>query len=308
MNTYFVGEAIRLKRIELGLTQEELSEGICEHSTLSRIETGRQAPSRTVLHCLLEKLDLPAERYYGFVDQRDMEIENLKTEITSCSVLKKRELGLNLLNKLEHLLPKDDHINRQFILKTKVILGKRIDAQIVPYDPQEKLEMLLQAIKFTVPRFEVDDINKFLYSVDEIKIINQIAMAYSVIGQQHTSLDIWNQLMKYIKKNHHLAIRNRGVQALVAYNYSRELYLATRYKEALEIAEIGKNAAVQYGQYLCLPAIYSVMAECYVKLDMFELARDKYFESYYIFKGIGNLSEANIIKKDAKENLNIDLD
>ena len=46
MKEIFLGEVIRQRRIELGLTQEELCEGICEPITISRFEHGRQTPSR----------------------------------------------------------------------------------------------------------------------------------------------------------------------------------------------------------------------------------------------------------------------
>lgn len=45
MKEFPIGEVIRQRRIELGLTQEELCEGIYEPPTMSRIETGRQTPS-----------------------------------------------------------------------------------------------------------------------------------------------------------------------------------------------------------------------------------------------------------------------
>ena len=44
MKEIFLGEVIRQRRIELGLTQEELCEGICEPITISRFEHGRQTP------------------------------------------------------------------------------------------------------------------------------------------------------------------------------------------------------------------------------------------------------------------------
>lgn len=42
MNVYFLGEYIKKQREKLGLTQEQVCEGICEQVTLSRLENGRQ--------------------------------------------------------------------------------------------------------------------------------------------------------------------------------------------------------------------------------------------------------------------------
>ena len=46
MQNFLLGEYIRQRRLELGLTQEEVCDGICEPITLSRIENGKQTPSR----------------------------------------------------------------------------------------------------------------------------------------------------------------------------------------------------------------------------------------------------------------------
>lgn len=40
MNVYFLGEYIKKQREKLGLTQEQVCEGICEQVTLSRLENG----------------------------------------------------------------------------------------------------------------------------------------------------------------------------------------------------------------------------------------------------------------------------
>ena len=56
MNGYKLPELIRQLRIEKGLTQEQLAEGICSPVTISRIENGTQQPSNKVLGLLLDRL------------------------------------------------------------------------------------------------------------------------------------------------------------------------------------------------------------------------------------------------------------
>ena len=64
MQELLVGEVVRRKRIEMGLTQEELCEGICEAFTISRIENGKQPPSRSTADALLQRLGVSDSRYY----------------------------------------------------------------------------------------------------------------------------------------------------------------------------------------------------------------------------------------------------
>lgn len=67
MKEIFLGEVIRRRRIELGLTQEALCEGICEPTTISRFENGRQTPSRNHVKALLFRLGLPDDRFFWFI-------------------------------------------------------------------------------------------------------------------------------------------------------------------------------------------------------------------------------------------------
>ena len=45
MKNVFLGEYIKQRRLDLGLTQEQLCDGICEPMTLSRLENGKQTRS-----------------------------------------------------------------------------------------------------------------------------------------------------------------------------------------------------------------------------------------------------------------------
>ena len=65
MQNFLLGEFIRQRRLDLGLTQEEVCNGICEPITLSRIENGKQTPSRSRINAILQRLDLPDDRYYA---------------------------------------------------------------------------------------------------------------------------------------------------------------------------------------------------------------------------------------------------
>ena len=78
MPTMFVGDYIKRRRKELELTQEQLCEGICDATTVSRLETGFQAPRRTILNALLQRLGLPETRYFAVVTKSELDLETLK--------------------------------------------------------------------------------------------------------------------------------------------------------------------------------------------------------------------------------------
>lgn len=272
MKEFPIGEVIRQRRIELGLTQEELCEGIYEPPTMSRIETGRQTPSRTKLNVLLQRLGLPDDRYYALLSDNETKIAD----------------------------PQDTTI-QQFILRSKVILGKLENGEIKPYSFEQKLEILFQAIHLTSPRFNIEEIDRGLYGLDEVKVINQIALTYSRNDEHKKAIDIYYQLLRYIKKHFQNILQSGGLLPLVCYNYARELDLVKRYEDALEIAQLGWQACVQYGQYRNLPVIIALMAECYHFLNDDNKSIEYYRQAYYIHKAIGNEKSIGVIMSETKK-------
>ena len=301
MKEFPIGEVIRQRRIELGLTQEELCEGIYEPPTMSRIETGRQTPSRTKLNVLLQRLGLPDDRYYALLSDNETKIADLQKEIVSCNVLGKEKKGLEMINELEEIADPQDTTIQQFILRSKVILGKLENGEIKPYSFEQKLEILFQAIHLTSPRFNIEEIDRGLYGLDEVKVINQIALTYSRNDEHKKAIDIYYQLLRYIKKHFQNILQSGGLLPLVCYNYARELDLVKRYEDALEIAQLGWQACVQYGQYRNLPVIIALMAECYHFLNDDNKRIEYYRQAYYIHKAIGNEKSIGVIMSETKK-------
>lgn len=301
MKEFPIGEVIRQRRIELGLTQEELCEGIYEPPTMSRIETGRQTPSRTKLNVLLQRLGLPDDRYYALLSDNETKIADLQKEIVSCNVLGKEKKGLEMINELEEIADPQDTTIQQFILRSKVILGKLENGEIKPYSFEQKLEILFQAIHLTSPRFNIEEIDRGLYGLDEVKVINQIALTYSRNDEHKKAIDIYYQLLRYIKKHFQNILQSGGLLPLVCYNYARELDLVKRYEDALEIAQLGWQACVQYGQYRNLPVIIALMAECYHFLNDDNKSIEYYRQAYYIHKAIGNEKNIGVIMSETKK-------
>lgn len=248
MKNVFLGEYIKQRRLDLGLTQEQLCDGICEPMTLSRLENGKQTPSRNRINALLQRLGLPDDRYFALLSKNELEMEALQKEIVACNANHRVEEGFETLKKFEQIADHDDQIAQQFILRSKVLLG-RLDQR---YTPQEQIDLLMQAIRLTVPRFNLDEIERFFYSTDEIKIINQIGIAYSDDGQNKKAADIYYQLLKYVRKHFEETITSVGILPMVYFNYARVLDLCGRYEDSAECAEEGRKACLR-----CRYLVYS---------------------------------------------------
>lgn len=303
MQNFFLGDYIKQKRLDLGLTQEQLCDGICEPMTLSRLENGKQTPSRNRINALLQRLSLPDDRFFALLSKNELEMEALKKEIVACNVTEQVAEGFEKLAQFEALAAPDDQIAQQFILSSKVLLG-RLDGR---YMPREQIDMLMQAIRLTVPRFDLENIESFLYTKDEITIINQIGLAYSDDGQNKKAAEIYYQLLRYVRKHFKETITLIGALPLVLYNYARVLDLCGRYEEGAELAQECRKACIQYGHYQELPRCLEIEAECRHFMGDEEISKELYYQSYYLCKVVEYQVGLEIVKKEAKEYLNLTL-
>ena len=308
-----IGEVIKRRRKELGLTQAEVCEEICEPMTLSRIENGKQAPSYNRVKAILHRLDLPDDRYTALLEEDEIKLEDLKREACAKENLfweasdqdrpKRREEALAAIQALEEFAG-EDHLTRQFIMGLKETLGKPEG----PYTLEEKLELLMGAIRITRPKFDLEEINDLRYSKEEMALIIRIASAYSLAGEKRKALDIYHQLIKYTRKHGWDQPRYANHLALILNNYARELNIDKRYEETLEIAQLGWSICVKYAEYQCLGTLLAIQANTYAHLEEKGKSEDLYYQALYLYKALGNWANIAHLKNDAKDTLGLDLD
>lgn len=314
MQEMFLGEAIKKRRLELGLTQEQLCEGICEPITLSRLENGKQTPSRNRINAILERLDMPADRFYALLSKNELDIDTLQRQIISFNIsfshaldhekVQIRKQALRAHQELEAIIDKDDTLSKQLILRSRIILGTSHGE----YGFEDKKKMLTDAIRLTAPYFDLDDIGKGLYTTEEIKIINQLALAFVDTGDHMEAINIYNQLYKYIQKHFHNIPLTRAHLNMIAYNYADELNRIGQHAKAIEIAEEGQRICLVYGHYLSLPSLIAIQAECHHFLGNNDKSRDLYYQAYYLMKAIGNDSNLHVVKKKAKKQVGLEFE
>ena len=168
MKNVFLGEYVKQRRLDLGLTQEQLCYGICEPMTLSRLENGKQTPSRNRINALLQRLGLPDDRYFALLSKNELEMEALQKEIVACNVTEKVPEGFEKLAQFEKLADPDDQIAQQFALRSRVLLG-RLDGTMF----YELKNGTLVETKDAQGNFDLTQVlgNKYLEDVDSEKCV-----------------------------------------------------------------------------------------------------------------------------------------
>lgn len=184
MQSVFIGSIIKQRRKELKLTQERVCDGICDPVSLSRIENGKQMPSRSIMNALLQRLGLPDTRYYALSSKHELEIEALKKEIVACNVTRNVQNGFEQIEKLKNVVDDDDRLTQQFILRSKAVLGA-IDKR---YGFKEQIQLLTDAIHLTIPEFDLNEIDNWLYSFDELKQSSKSLMCILTLKKMNKQL------------------------------------------------------------------------------------------------------------------------
>lgn len=313
MRELLLSEYIKSQRERRQMTQEALCAGICDVSTLSRLERGKQTPSRDTVVALLHRLGLPHDRFFALVSENDREIRALKRDIQAMTVdfekLDRRDCGplreaaAAKLARLEEITEADDAINRQYILSTQVTLGTPDG----PYTPAQRRRLLEQAIRMTVPGFRLDKVEEFQYRLEEMTLINKLARTYSMEGKREEAIGLYGRLLQYIEKNGRELENYVSIFCLVANNYAINLTLAERYKEALELAERGQRISIQYGDYMCLPSLLATQAECQFFLGDRKKSADLYIRAGYLLDIIEDKHNLEILRKEVREHLGMEL-
>ena len=309
MYNYHIGEYIKRKREEKEIKQDELCYGICDRSTLSRIERGKQVPSYYILKALLQRLGISEDRCQILMGPQEFEISELQREIVADNVRKDFSSALKKIRRLEELSQSAENpLLQQFILRVRAAAGYEENGERLDYDNPTQRKMLIQALELTCPGITMENMCSFLLSENEAKIINQIAITYSEEGNRRQAIEIYRQLIRYVQSHFAGCEIGQVMLPLTAYNYSRLLGQERRYEEAIEIAELGRQCCVKYNKCRFLGGLLFNIACCLHDLGKDVESMELMVQSYYVNKAMNRTRSCEVVKNYMKENLGQELD
>lgn len=295
-----IGQYIKSAREERGITQWELCDGVCDSSTISRIENGKNVNNSEIINRLMEKLGLPDPREFYILSGKEKKIDALKKEIVFYNSRMETEPALEKLRELEDLVGKNDKFVRQLSLRTKAL--------VMPVSYDEKLAMLDEAIRLTVPHFDVKNIDMHLYCLEELKIIVNMASVYGQSGQHKIALSVFDQLLDYVEEHYPHKVHSGAYLPLITHNYAIELGRCKLYDDSNDMAEQCKEYCIKYGHYESLPGAVSIMAENYFFMGKYEESKERYRAAYYGYKLTENETELKRLVAEAHEHFGDDLE
>lgn len=256
MAVYVVGDFLRETRLRKGYTQEEVSYGICTPASLSRIENGAQKPGRLILEKLFERLGTENNLFNSFVSREEMElysaIQELIRDVTDGDI-KKIEIQIS---KVEKLTVNISGLEHQCLLFAKGELVKQRDK-----DQNKAMELMMKAIHITLPDFDgINPLRSNLLTFDEIMIINSIAVLHAKNGKVMDAIQLEMWLKDYMEDKIVDGKMKTAKYPMILYNLSNWFGIKGCHHEAFQMADLGVDFCVSYGNLAAFPILVMALA------------------------------------------------
>lgn len=101
-----IGDLIKTRRKQIGITQKELANGLCSQATISKIEKHTLTPSSSLLKKIADRLEVSVSYFYGEPSPsiNDNEVKNLINEVRLTLNQNENEMVLKLLKQNQDLI------------------------------------------------------------------------------------------------------------------------------------------------------------------------------------------------------------
>ncbi len=287
---YLDREIIQRNRKAKGMTQEELSDGICAQETLARIEQGRKAHNRNFVR-LAERLSWTKKKLTNEIGAWDYSVLEKKHEI---DWLMSRYQYKKAKEKLQEFPCPDTVEGRQFYLYKLTAAEMEVGEK----SPEEALKLYEEALALTLQVESIDKIREYVLTRQEVVILNGIAMVCEKINKLEETLTIYKNILENYSASKILDIfKSRGM-LLVLGNYASYLEMAGKIEESMEICLKNMKLELKCRRVGEVASILCDIAYIYErKKESVELQKRLYWQAHCISELIENKVIQEIIEE-----------
>ncbi|MCI8528540.1 MAG: transcriptional regulator [Lachnospiraceae bacterium] len=230
-------DAIREARQKAGLTQENLSEGVCSMQSLSRIETGTAGISPATFQALMERAGAPCERFPVFASRDDFDcfyaLKHARFYLDAWQLTP----AWKELQKLEGKNWADNRLYYQEWL----LLHCRLQSRSYCCTHSQNYELLLKALHITRPSIDLSNFHQLILSQNELQLLIALSHEAFYLGQYENCLQICIQVKDYLSGCHFTTLEIDHMQAESAIVYTKYLLMAKNYDDALNTADTHRH-------------------------------------------------------------------
>lgn len=260
-----LGELIKTRRKELGLTQQDLAKDICAQALISRVEKGDIVPKKSILNKLEVRLEL--EENQLLKAEQD---NNKKNELDDVQKTIREYLTSRDYKTIELLLDHHkDLINNARDVNDKVFFSM-VEASLKYHlysEPDAALEIL--------NAMYLGDVDKSL----AVEIYNTRGIIYYSKEMHQEAMDMYKKGIDLIDDSIDYEIR-----AKIILNYALTLEQQDYNKEALSYVSEGIDMLVKNNSLYSLGDYYHTKGHIFFKLGNLDNSRECFELSSSIFK------------------------
>lgn len=284
---FLIQELVADSRKRCGMSQEQLAEIVeCTAKTLSRIETGKNAPGRRQYRVLAEKLGLPKDFLFS-------ELETERHEILEAAW----NAAMNVVNKnwqevekskkyLEEQLDMSIACNQQYCKSLEHILAEVNGENGAEYSFEAVVKLLRISLD-TMP--EGEDVTlwdkKFWqghFSKTELFLLIYLADILAAKGKRKQAAYVLERLLEKYYRSKVEPEAHYFTALPMLKRLSSEAYLANQYEERMKYADEGVRMSLSCGYGKLLPALLYHKADILEKLGQRKKAAGTYQQAYYM--------------------------
>lgn len=235
------GKTIKEARLKAGMTQEQLSEGICTVLSLSRIENGSSGVSPVTFQALMAHAGAPCEVYPIFAS---------RTDFDCFYSLKRARYFLNswqlqeCYDELAAIESKSFADNKLYYQEWLYLYGSLL-IRSACHEHSDIYAIFLEAIHTTRPEIDFADFRQLFLSTTEIELLIAIAQEFLYLNDSDTCYIICSQIASYLASAELDYLKKDFLEAEYAISYSKYLLYIKDYEKVLSVADVYRHKMVQ---------------------------------------------------------------
>jgi len=293
------GEFIWFFRTEEGLKQNELCDGICSTSILSKIESNRLTGTVYQLEALMQRLGRHSDYYFSnYLSNETFKGKQMRDEVNTRIVNRQYTQAEELLVELKNHDDFQDKTGMQFVLKSEAILYKARYG----YDSKH-MQLLMQAWQITKKNITIDTAPRGRLSKTEVTLLNLIASHLCAIGERERGIRLFEGLRHNLLFYYVDELERMRSYILILGNLTADLGRAGRYNKLFELIPEGIILCLKY-QNLRLARRFAANNGCaLIEAGKKEDAIPFMAMDYYVSGLLGYTKSQESVKKHIQKNM-----
>lgn len=256
MSNYNVGDIIRLTRQSIGMSQEELSDGICSVQTLSRIENGKVNVKKSIYQKLMERMGRNGQKNYSILALEEFDALEMMRKTNNLIFRREYTEAEIYLDKLKSILDLEDVHNLQYVKRKEVT----INYQKGCISKEEYLKGLEMIISITISDYKLFIDKIYPFTAEEVRILMNIASAYGIFEKNEIAISIYYMLLRSLNSGY-MAKKNAMPLILVIMHGTARMHGGMgRHQIAINICWNAIQKSKKYHLFTIFPTVYGEIA------------------------------------------------